>query len=157
METTIIHHPFRDITLAYDREKPQTEMELATLAQYVELHDGVWKLRTLRGEYEPQLNEAVVTIDELRASLFPIEQQVEIFELGLGLSRVNDLPEPDGTVTFEMDDFYDACDRFHDGIHGLCQFHRRGQAQANGCQADDHQVVQIPECPPGGTAVCAAG
>ncbi len=119
METTVTHHPFRDITLAYDRGKPQGERELATLAQYVELHDRVWKLKVMRQGYEPRLAEAALRIDGLRDSLHPIERRVEVMELGLGLRAADGPPPFEGKLTMKLNDFYDDSDRFNDGIHGL--------------------------------------
>lgn len=119
METTVTHHPFRDIKLSYDRSKSQTEKEKNTVERYVQMHDGVWHLKNMREEYELRLDEAIAEINELRTALFPIEQQVEIFEVGLGLSAEDNLPVFEGTLTFEMGDFYNACDRYHDNIHEL--------------------------------------
>src|SRR5690606_32435517 len=100
-EKVVTHHPFRTIELEYDREIIPPDFEKETLANYFHMHDEVWRLKTMREEYEPRLDEAIRQIDSLRAEIYPIEQEIDVLELVTGLREDNPMPGFEGSISLQ--------------------------------------------------------
>ncbi|WP_257667399.1 hypothetical protein [Parapedobacter tibetensis] len=119
MEKVVTHHPFRTIELEYDREKPQPDWEKETLDNYFHMHDEVWRLKTIREEYEPQLDRAIAWINELRTELYPIEQEIDLLELATGLRDDNPMPGFEGSISLQLDNFRKATKKHNEDLIAL--------------------------------------
>lgn len=119
MEKVVIHHPLRTITLEYDRDKPQPDWEKETLDDYLHMHDEVWRLQAMRERAEPQLEKAIAWTTELRTALYPIEQEIDLLELATGLREDDFMPDFEGSVSLQLDDFRKAARKHNDDLMEL--------------------------------------
>src|SRR5690606_27273840 len=66
-------------------DRPQPEWEKETLAQYIHLHDEVWRLKTMREESEHRLNKAIVHGDDISYALLKYRQRLTLLEAVTGI------------------------------------------------------------------------
>lgn len=132
LEKVVTHHPFRTIELEYDREMTPPDFEKKTLANYFHMHDEVWRLKILREDIEPRLDEAIRQIDTLRAEIYPIEQEIDVLELITGLREDNPMPEGfDGSISIQIDNFRKAARKHNDDIMALYELINRCTEEHN--------------------------
>jgi len=121
LEKVVTHHPFRTIALEYDRGITPPDFEKEALAKYFHMHDEVWRLKCMREEYEPRLDTAIARIAELRAAIFPIEQEIDVLELVTGLREDNPMPGFDGSLSVKLDSFSKSTQKHNDEMMALHQ------------------------------------
>lgn len=116
MEKTIIHHPLRNIELLYHRDRPQPGWEKETLANYIRIHDEVWRLKTMREEYEHRLDKAIAHSNDIFYALRPYIQRLHVLEAVAGIvESVHARPlDSSGVFHIDMDDFRTNKNRIND-------------------------------------------
>ncbi len=119
LEKVVTHHPLRTIVLEYDRGITPPDFEKSALDSYFHMHDEVWRLKTMREDYEPRLERAIAQIAELRTDLYPIEQEIDVLELVTGLREDNPMPGFDGSISLKLDSFREATRKHNDALMAL--------------------------------------
>jgi hypothetical protein len=77
----IIHHPLRDISLAYDETKEELPYEKNLLADYLTLHDYAVELKNKFIPLPDLEKKHHVTIDEVELLFAPVEKKINEFHL----------------------------------------------------------------------------
>ena len=85
MNKKIIRHPLRTIELLYHSDRSQPDWEKETLAQYVHVHDEVWRLKSMREESERRLNKAIAHREEIFYALLKFRQRLRLLEAVTGI------------------------------------------------------------------------
>lgn len=119
LEKVVTHHPFRTIALEYDREITPQPFEKEALDKYFHMHDEVWRLKTLREDYEPRLNKVIAQIADLRAAIHPIEQEIDILELVTGLREDDPMPGFSGSISLKPDSMLEATRKHNEALNEL--------------------------------------
>lgn len=121
MEKTITHHPLRTIELLYHRDRPQPEWEKETLAKYIRVHDEIWRLKTVREEYEHRLDKAIARMNDFFPTLSPYQQRLHLLEAVAGIMEsVHARPlDNSGVFRIDMDDFRANRDRINRDVAEL--------------------------------------
>ena len=131
LEKVVTHHPFRTIELEYDRQITPPPFEKQALKKYFHMHDEVWRLKTLREDYEPRLNKAIAQIAELRAAIYPIEQEIDILEVVTGLREDDPMPEFSGSLTLKPDSMLEATRKHNEALSELYELINRCTEEYN--------------------------
>lgn len=141
MEKIVTHHPFRTITLSYDRSKPQPDWEKDALDNYFHAHDEAWRLKTMREDIEPRLDKAIAQTAALRAEIYPIDQEIDVLELATGIRKDDPMPGFEGTLSLQLDGFIKAAKRHNGALQELYELVTRCTAEYNAFLAE-HETFE---------------
>lgn len=111
MENTITPHPLRLINLTYHPDKPKSELETEVLESYFYMHDEVWRLKEKREHLETALSAIPNEITELHARLYPMEQELELYEVAFGIQDSKVIPDYLDSITLDTSAFREAAVR----------------------------------------------
>ena len=122
MEKTVTHHPFRTIELVYDRDKSQPDWEKETLDQYFHMHDEVWRLKTMREDYEPRLERVIAQINDFHSARPSLVKEVAMLEAVVVLREAVDGPQPEdkeSSFSIDLNRFRRTCNKHSDDMAAL--------------------------------------
>ncbi len=123
MKEIVREHPLRAIILRFDLKKPQPEMEKRGLDAHYLMHDLTWTMQQqLRAHYQA-LEEIDIQVSELEYYLLPIEQDLDILEVFLGIKDPSVLPfdekDDNAEIDIDLDEFYKGVNYHNQRIQDL--------------------------------------
>lgn len=102
MKEIVKEHPLRPITLQFDFEKPLLDFEKKGLASHYLMHDITWNVWQQLQEHQKALETLGEEINNLEFLLLPIEQDMDIIEVFLGIKPPSVLPFDKQNDEFEL-------------------------------------------------------
>lgn len=115
MKEIVKEHPLRSITLQFDFDKPVQDFETKGLASHYFMHDLTWEIWQELKQHQQSLEELGKEINELEFLLLPIEQELDILEVFLGIQPPSVLPFDNKNEAFELSI---DLDEYHAAIFG---------------------------------------
>ncbi|MBD1432714.1 hypothetical protein H8B06_07760 [Sphingobacterium sp. DN00404] len=110
MKEIVTEHPLRTIILRFDLKKTQLKTEKRGLDAHYHMHDLTWTMQQQLHAHYQTLEEIEIQVNELKYYLLPIEQDLDMLEVFLGIKDPSVLPfdeKDDNTeIDIDLDAFY---------------------------------------------------